>query len=84
MLVVVVLTILLCAVVVNARIRHGWSAISLGFLEDPEGLPRGKPVLPIGRSRVGLLHLRGGSSESKKDDKIKGVCIGIDLGTTYR
>jgi len=32
-----------------------------------------------------LLNIRGGakSDESKKDVKIKGVCIGIDLGTTY-
>ena len=32
-----------------------------------------------------VLRLRGGE-ETKKDgtDKIKGCCIGIDLGTTYR
>ena len=30
-----------------------------------------------------LLKLRGGGSASSGDDKIKGPCIGIDLGTTY-
>jgi len=31
------------------------------------------------------LKLRGGaSSDDKTDSKIKGVCVGIDLGTTYR
>lgn len=28
--------------------------------------------------------LRGGSSEKSDDEKIKGYCIGIDLGTTTR
>ena len=33
-----------------------------------------------------VLRIRGGAEETKKDgtDKIKGCCIGIDLGTTYR
>lgn len=31
------------------------------------------------------LSLRGGASNEKEEDtKIKGTCIGIDLGTTYR
>lgn len=33
------------------------------------------------------LQLRGGASSDDKtsnDSKIKGICIGIDLGTTYR
>lgn len=32
-----------------------------------------------------ILRLRGGEEEKKgTTDKIKGCCIGIDLGTTYR
>lgn len=31
-----------------------------------------------------LFSLRGGSTDSDKTEKIKGHCIGIDLGTTYR
>jgi hypothetical protein len=56
---------------------------SRGRLED-DG--RGRSVRPIGTSRAGLLRLRGGAAagDSKKDEKIKGICIGIDLGTTYR
>lgn len=30
------------------------------------------------------VSLRGGSSEKSADEKIKGYCIGIDLGTTTR
>lgn len=31
------------------------------------------------------MQLRGGSSDGKgSEEKIKGTCIGIDLGTTYR
>jgi len=36
-------------------------------------------------ARAGLLRLRGGAADGgKKDEKVNGVCIGIDLGTTYR
>ena len=28
--------------------------------------------------------LRGGANEKETEAKIKGLCIGIDLGTTYR
>jgi hypothetical protein len=31
-----------------------------------------------------LLNLRGGADDKDSTGKIKGVCIGIDLGTTYR
>jgi hypothetical protein len=44
-------------------------------------------VRPLGQTgRLSrLFNLRGGDSSPKKDgEKIKGVCIGIDLGTTYR
>lgn len=30
-----------------------------------------------------LCNIRGGASKNDKDNKIKGHCIGIDLGTTY-
>lgn len=30
------------------------------------------------------LKLRGGVTEESGDGKVKGTCIGIDLGTTYR
>jgi molecular chaperone DnaK (HSP70) len=30
-----------------------------------------------------LLSLRGGASKEDPDKKVKGVCVGIDLGTTY-
>jgi len=30
------------------------------------------------------LNLRGGGKGKDEDGKIKGTCIGIDLGTTYR
>ena len=31
-----------------------------------------------------LVNICGGADSKDKDSKIKGVCIGIDLGTTYR
>ena len=46
-----------------------------------------KQTTGIGTSlvRAGLLRLRGGAADGgKKDEKVTGVCIGIDLGTTYR
>lgn len=53
--------------------------------------PKGRALrrLGLGRGRIGTLpslHLRGGAdSKEKVDDKpkIKGTCVGIDLGTTY-
>ncbi len=30
-----------------------------------------------------IIQLRGGETNEKTDDKIKGYCVGIDLGTTY-
>ena len=30
-----------------------------------------------------LLRLRGGADSSSSEEEVKGVCIGIDLGTTY-
>ena len=43
-------------------------------------------VRPLGQAgRLSrLFNLRGGDSPKKDGEKIKGVCIGIDLGTTYR
>lgn len=35
------------------------------------------------RTHDQILNIRGGAKSSEKDGKIKGPCIGIDLGTTY-
>ena len=31
-----------------------------------------------------FFQLRGGANEDETSEKVKGVCVGIDLGTTYR
>jgi hypothetical protein len=43
-----------------------------------------KPARKVERKVQHCLQLRGGSSEGETSEKVKGVCIGIDLGTTYR
>lgn len=43
-----------------------------------------KPAKKVDSKLQQCLKLRGGSSDGGDSEKVKGVCIGIDLGTTYR
>ena len=66
-------------------------ASSTGVWTSLHPLIQEKKVLERGNvnkfSRFGIkqkiIQLRGGETNEKTDDKIKGYCVGIDLGTTY-
>ncbi len=42
-----------------------------------------RPTKTLTQNVNKLLRIRGGNSPEKSEEKLKGTCIGIDLGTTY-
>ena len=90
----IVFTCLLIAVLwsfdaANARVfTSNWASLIIKKSERKNDGHKIIPIEPIGGTSStinNLLRLCGGASESPiKDEKIKGICIGIDLGTTYR
>jgi hypothetical protein len=68
---IVVFAVVLHGATVNAIFTKQFRASKLSLLGKDE-------------RRSSLCSLRGGATETDKSEKIKGVCIGIDLGTTYR
>lgn len=64
-------------------LRNGWlrQQSTSGHDDNENDLVRQNDAVSLTYSNC--LQLRGGAS-GDDDKKIKGICIGIDLGTTYR